>query len=227
MQGSQQEPREKIKLMIQFYIAVDRGERLQEERSHFHHTLRGLLDLGPSNFISKVVNIYQQQAQLTITELVSLQEGKHEIILTFTDTVTRLSLEMFSLQLYFCFQMMKHSQLFIPACLRDVNLHVLAFFSSGRSHLVFFFFFSCVSVDGCIHKAAGSCLYDECHSLNGCDTGKAKITCGYDLPARCEYQKWLPFFWLHRNVCAGALQKCSLIKSSNSKRPHHLMIGEQ
>ncbi|XP_035981783.1 ADP-ribose glycohydrolase MACROD2 [Fundulus heteroclitus] len=41
-------------------------------------------------------------------------------------------------------------------------------------------------VDGCIHKAAGSCLYDECHSLNGCETGKAKITCGYDLPARCE-----------------------------------------
>ncbi|CAG09516.1 unnamed protein product, partial [Tetraodon nigroviridis] len=41
--------------------------------------------------------------------------------------------------------------------------------------------------DGCIHKAAGSCLYDECHSLNGCETGKAKITCAYDLPARCKY----------------------------------------
>ncbi|XP_037534191.1 ADP-ribose glycohydrolase MACROD2 [Nematolebias whitei] len=39
-------------------------------------------------------------------------------------------------------------------------------------------------VDGCIHKAAGSCLYDECQSLNGCETGQAKITCGYDLPAK-------------------------------------------
>ncbi|XP_076018301.1 ADP-ribose glycohydrolase MACROD2 isoform X2 [Genypterus blacodes] len=39
-------------------------------------------------------------------------------------------------------------------------------------------------VDGCIHKAAGSCLYDECHTLNGCETGNAKITCGYDLPAK-------------------------------------------
>uniref|UniRef100_A0A3B5LBS4 Macro domain-containing protein n=1 Tax=Xiphophorus couchianus TaxID=32473 RepID=A0A3B5LBS4_9TELE len=39
-------------------------------------------------------------------------------------------------------------------------------------------------IDGCIHKSAGCCLYDECHSLNGCETGKAKITCGYDLPAR-------------------------------------------
>ncbi|XP_058880396.1 ADP-ribose glycohydrolase MACROD2-like isoform X2 [Acipenser ruthenus] len=39
-------------------------------------------------------------------------------------------------------------------------------------------------VDGCIHRAAGSCLFDECHTLHGCGTGKAEITCGYDLPAK-------------------------------------------
>uniref|UniRef100_A0A9L0RA21 Mono-ADP ribosylhydrolase 1 n=1 Tax=Equus caballus TaxID=9796 RepID=A0A9L0RA21_HORSE len=56
-------------------------------------------------------------------------------------------------------------------------------------------------VDGCIHRAAGPLLTEECRTLQSCETGKAKITCGYRLPAKCECPTAPPLWGADRAPC--------------------------
>lgn len=63
-------------------------------------------------------------------------------------------------------------------------------------------------VDGAIHFVAGDELYDECKKLGGCNTGEAKITKGYKLPAKFVIHTVGPIYGYENGADAELLARC-------------------
>ncbi|MDH5106158.1 MAG: O-acetyl-ADP-ribose deacetylase [Lentilactobacillus diolivorans] len=80
-------------------------------------------------------------------------------------------------------------------------------------------------VDGAIHRAAGSQLDEACRKLNGCPTGEAKVTPGFNLPAKFIIHTPGPIWHGGNHNEAQLLRNCYVNSLKRAVENHCLTVA--